>query len=296
MAAMLKNANLSSGACPARTFPNSHLLKSPVLRYPVFSSKDSVSSEASTLSQVSQLSVESNATWSAPVPGESPLAALREAVKAENWELLFTEGKTLIRVNASWSASEERAGALRCLARLSRARRILEIGAFCGVTTLTLAEALPKESSIVAIELDPFLANYARHYIAKSAASHDTSVRLLSGKAIDHLQKMARARLSSADEPYDFVVIDADKASMMEYFQVLWTTPGMLSPKAVIVVDMTPFKGQPPKRYVRFGQEDKWEASSGQEQIDAFRRHAEELPGVDVSEFGKLLVVRKLGH
>ena len=30
--------------------------------------------------------------------------------------------------------------------------------------------------------------------------------------------------------------------SMCDYFQMLWKTPGMLSPTAVVAVDMTPFK------------------------------------------------------
>lgn len=283
---MLKNANLSSGAHPAVTFPNCHLLKSPILSYPAFSSKDSVSSQGSTPSQVSQVSVECNATWSAPVEANLQ-SELREAVQTENWEVLFAEGKTVTRVNPAWCASQERASALRCLASLARARNLLELGACCGVATLALAEALPR-SRITAVELDDYLVDFARRFITRSEAKQ--RIRLLAGSATSQLQQLA-----CAPQPFDFVVIDADKHSMMEYFNMLWNTPGMLSEKAVICVDMTPFKGQPPKRYVRFGQEDKWESPSGETQINSFREYAQQLPQVDVNEFEGLLVVRKRG-
>ena len=31
---------------------------------------------------------------------------------------------------------------------------------------------------------------------------------------------------------------------MVDYFEMLWKTPGLLSPQAVVAVDMTPFKAK----------------------------------------------------
>merc|ERR1740127_637 len=67
------------------------------------------------------------------------------------------------------------------------------------------------------------------------------------------------------DGPFDLVVIDADKDGIWNYWCALQN--GLLSERATVVLDTTPYKGQPPDRYVKFGMDERWESNSGQAAI-----------------------------
>jgi caffeoyl-CoA O-methyltransferase len=98
---------------------------------------------------------------------------------------------------------------LKMLVAAVGARRILEIGTFTGYSALSMAEALPASGRIVTCELDPRHAEVARRYIARSRFADMIEVRL--GPAVESLR--------SIEGSFDFVFIDADKASYMDYYE-----------------------------------------------------------------------------
>lgn len=256
--------SLASGAHPTATFPCDHLFKNG--------------------SQVL-----SSTNWSAP-QRESAIVALQEAVEREDWSSNFADGKTKLQVNAEWSASATRCAALQCLCKLGNAKRVLEIGSFCGVATLAMAETLPEDGQIASIELDPFLIEFGQRYHMKS--QHHHKIHMVNASAKEALENICAQARDGILDSFDFVLIDADKTSMMQYFELLHNAPGLLSEKAIVCVDMTPFKGQPPMRYTRFGQADKWEIKSGQEEIDALRKFVTSSLDFTSYEFSGLLVVK----
>merc|ERR1712224_448185 len=93
---------------------------------------------------------------------------MREAVKSTDWQQLYLEKKTKFLVGGGWSADAQRCGLLQTVRAISKARRVLEIGQCCGVATLAMAEALPADASIVTLEIDPFLADFAKQFWARS--------------------------------------------------------------------------------------------------------------------------------
>merc|ERR1712217_604652 len=97
-----------------------------------------------------------------------PAVELRNAVSNTDWDALFVEGKTKNRVEASWSASDERCDRLKALCASAGATRVLEIGSFCGVAALSMAEALPQNGQIICLELDPFVAQFGQEIKSKS--------------------------------------------------------------------------------------------------------------------------------
>lgn len=99
---------------------------------------------------------------------------------------------------------------LHLLARLQRARRILEIGTLGGYSTIWLARALPPDGRLVTLEADPKHAEVARGNIARAGLSELVELRL--GKALDTLPQLAAA------DPFDLVFIDADKPNTAAYF------------------------------------------------------------------------------
>jgi len=102
------------------------------------------------------------------------------------------------------------------LAKMSGAKRILEIGTLGGYSTTLLARALPKTGKLVTLELSPAHAVVARKNLERAGVSDLVDIRV--GRAGDTLTKMIEA----GEEPFDFVFIDADKTGYVGYLnQVL---------------------------------------------------------------------------
>jgi predicted O-methyltransferase YrrM len=123
---------------------------------------------------------------------------------------------------------------LQLLARIQGARNILEVGTLGGYSTIWLARALPPGGRLVTLELIPKHAEVARDSIARAGLAEVVDLRL--GRAVDSLAQLA----TESREPFDFVFIDADKASIPEYFA--WALK-LTRRGSVIVVDNVIRKG-----------------------------------------------------
>jgi len=99
------------------------------------------------------------------------------------------------------------------LARIQGARSILEVGTLGGYSAIWLARALPADGRLVTIESDPKHADVARANIARAGFADAVEVRV--GRALDTLPQLA----ADGEGPFDLIFIDADKASIPEYFQ-----------------------------------------------------------------------------
>jgi predicted O-methyltransferase YrrM len=102
---------------------------------------------------------------------------------------------------------------LHLLARACNARRILEIGTLGGYSTIWLARALPSGGEVITLEIDAHHADVARRNLERAGLSNVVEIRM--GAAADTLAEMT----AEGDEPFDFIFIDADKASSDVYFQ-----------------------------------------------------------------------------
>lgn len=117
---------------------------------------------------------------------------------------------------------------LHLLARMARARRVLEIGALGGYSTIWLARALPADGFVVTIEAVPKHAETARENIRRAGLSG--RVRLRVGAALDILPRIDEEGVG----PFDLVFIDADKPHNPDYFA--WALR-LTRPGSVIVCD-----------------------------------------------------------
>ncbi|MFI5909910.1 O-methyltransferase [Dactylosporangium sp. NPDC051541] len=122
---------------------------------------------------------------------------------------------------------------LALLARAAGARRVLEVGTLGGYSAAWMARAIT--GHLVTFELDPHHAEVARANLDRAGVGDRVDIRV--GPAATGL----RALLEEGPEPFDFVFIDADKASNAVYldYAVRLGRPG-----TVIVVDNVVRQGQ----------------------------------------------------
>jgi predicted O-methyltransferase YrrM len=113
---------------------------------------------------------------------------------------------------------------LEALIVVGGARRVLEIGTFTGVGTLSMAAALPPDGTITTLEVDPDAAATARRHI--DASPHGDRVELIVGDALETIAGLAG--------PFDLVYIDAWKADYPVYYDAVLPK---LAERGVIVAD-----------------------------------------------------------
>lgn len=117
---------------------------------------------------------------------------------------------------------------LEILARVQGAASILEVGTLGGYSTIWLARALPPNGKLVTLELDPKHAEVAKANIARAGFSEQVELRV--GNALETLPRL----VSEGYGPFDLAFIDADKASIPQYFTLALQ---MSRPGALIIVD-----------------------------------------------------------
>ncbi len=123
---------------------------------------------------------------------------------------------------------------LHLLARMSGARKILEIGTLGGYSTIWLARALPPGGKLITLECNPRHADVALANIERAGLSSVVDLRL--APALDSLQHLSKEGAA----PFDFIFIDADKPNNAAYLD--WSVR-LSRPGSVIVCDNVVRKG-----------------------------------------------------
>ncbi len=96
------------------------------------------------------------------------------------------------------------------LLKAIKARRVLEIGTSVGFSTLWFADAIGKKGKMVTIEMDPLKVERARKNF--SQAGVEKLIELKQGVALDIL--------GTLKDKFDFVLLDADKENIINYFDL----------------------------------------------------------------------------
>jgi caffeoyl-CoA O-methyltransferase len=123
-------------------------------------------------------------------------------------------------------------GFLTWLLRLIKARRVLEIGTFVGVSAMYFARSLPPDGRVVTIEKFDHFAGIARRNFAANGL--DGKIELYEGDA-----HVVMPGLKDRG-PFDLVFIDGNKERYADYFHL---AQSMTSPSGVVAVDDVFFHG-----------------------------------------------------
>ncbi|MDW8110104.1 MAG: O-methyltransferase [Candidatus Bipolaricaulota bacterium] len=100
---------------------------------------------------------------------------------------------------------------LYLLAKLCRARRILEVGTLAGYSAIWLARALPPDGRLISLEVDPKHAAIAQKNLERAGLAE--RVEIVIGPALETLPGLQ----SRGEPPFDMVFIDADKENYTAY-------------------------------------------------------------------------------
>jgi caffeoyl-CoA O-methyltransferase len=117
------------------------------------------------------------------------------------------------------------------LVRLSRAKRILELGTFTGYSSISMASELPPNGRIITCDVDPDATAIARRYMDESGFGDRIEIRL--GPALETIQTL--------EAPFDIVFIDADKPNYEAYYEA--TLP-LLAEDGVLIADNVLWSGR----------------------------------------------------
>ncbi|MEB3752772.1 O-methyltransferase [Acinetobacter sp. MD2(2019)] len=102
---------------------------------------------------------------------------------------------------------------LQMLIQMNRCKRVLELGTFAAYSTIWLARALPEDGYLLTIENRDTHAKMAQYNIDQAALTPEVELKV--GRAADILNNL------DANTPaFDFIFIDADKASYPEYLEL----------------------------------------------------------------------------
>ncbi len=118
---------------------------------------------------------------------------------------------------------------MQALAISISAKRYLEIGVFTGYSALAIADILPADGEITALDISEEWTAIARKYWEKAGVGD--KIDLLLGDAKENLQSLTGHGLAGA---YDLAFIDADKTSYAHYFAAVLP---LLRTGGVILVD-----------------------------------------------------------
>ncbi len=119
---------------------------------------------------------------------------------------------------------------LETISCLLQPKKILEIGTFTGYSTLCLAKGLQKDGQLHTIELREEDAKTAKDFFSNSL--HNKKIVLHVGNALNII--------STLDEEWDIVFIDADKTGYIDYYEL--TLPH-IKQNGLIIADNVLFHG-----------------------------------------------------
>jgi predicted O-methyltransferase YrrM len=100
------------------------------------------------------------------------------------------------------------------LAKLTGAKRCIEVGVFTGYSSLAVALALPEDGSIVALDVNEEWTAIARRHWQKAGVEKKIDLRL--GPALGTLDTLISLRQTNR---YDMAFIDADKTNYLAYYE-----------------------------------------------------------------------------
>jgi predicted O-methyltransferase YrrM len=144
--------------------------------------------------------------------------------------------ETATHPSAGMQSSPEQGQFLRLIIELMGARKVLEIGVFCGFSALSVALGMPEDGKIIACDVSEEYTSIARRYWREAGVESKIDLRI--APALETLKKLRDEGLAGT---FDFVFIDADKSNYLAYYE---ESLELLRSGGLIAIDNTLWNGR----------------------------------------------------
>ena len=123
---------------------------------------------------------------------------------------------------------------LHLLIKVSKIKKILEIGTFTGLSTLSMALALSEEGKLIALDNNEETNKIAINFFKK--AKQENKIQTIIKPALESLKE-----LNNQNKKFDLVFIDADKENYKNYYN---ESINLIKKNGLIVVDNVLWHGE----------------------------------------------------
>ena len=121
---------------------------------------------------------------------------------------------------------------LHLIIKISKIEKVLEIGTFTGLSTLSMALALSDDGKIIALDKNSETNKVATDFFKKANQEH--KIKTLIKPALESLDEIK-------NEKFDLVFIDADKTNYIEYYE---RSLKLLNKNGLIIIDNVLWYGE----------------------------------------------------
>tara|TARA_X000001036_G_scaffold361576_1_gene344918 strand:- start:815 stop:1471 length:657 start_codon:yes stop_codon:yes gene_type:complete len=123
---------------------------------------------------------------------------------------------------------------LHLIIKISNIKKILEIGTFTGLSTLSMSLALPKNGKLIALDKNEKTSKVANKFFKK--AKQKNKIKIITNKALASLND-----LKNNNEKFDLVFIDADKENYKNYYDL---SLDLIHTNGLIIIDNVLWYGE----------------------------------------------------
>ena len=171
----------------------------------------------------------------------------------------------------------EQAAFLAFMVKLVRARFVVEVGTFTGLSGLAMARALPENGRLLCCDISEEFTSIARRYWKRAGVADRIDLRI--APAIETLRALPETR------SVDLGFVDADKQSYTLYYEELVKR---LTPGGVIIADNLFMNGRVVEP----------EPDPGAQALTAFARHLQSDPRTEtvIVPIGDGFSITRLAH
>ena len=122
---------------------------------------------------------------------------------------------------------------LQILIKISKIKKVLEIGSFTGFSALSMALALPKDGSLVSLDKNAEFSEKAKTFYDKANINKITQIIK---PALESLKE-----LENSKQKFDLVFIDADKENYVNYYE---KSIKLIDKNGLIIIDNVLWHGE----------------------------------------------------
>ena len=123
---------------------------------------------------------------------------------------------------------------LHLIIKISKIKKILEIGTFTGLSTLSMSLALPKDGRLIALDKNQETNKIALNFFKK--AKQDSKIQTIIRPALESLKIFKEKK-----EKFDLVFIDADKENYKIYYE---ESLSLIDQDGLIIIDNVLWHGE----------------------------------------------------